>query len=66
MSEEQSKPMPTFAFLFPQQEARLLKGQCPLCGCNEPAATIKDDLSRKEYHTSGMCQNCQDQMFKEV
>ena len=31
--------------------------------CNGPAMEFKDDLSRKEYTISGMCQDCQDKMF---
>ena len=34
---------------------------CNLCG--EPAKDFHDDLSRKEYTISGMCQKCQDLAF---
>lgn len=31
--------------------------------CSKPAVEFKDDLSRKEYTISGMCQVCQDKTF---
>jgi hypothetical protein len=31
--------------------------------CKGPVSQFKDVESRKEYCTSGMCQNCQDQTF---
>ena len=31
--------------------------------CKAPELNFRDDLSRKEYCISGMCQTCQDQMF---
>lgn len=34
---------------------------CVLCGGN--AWTFKDELSKKEYSISGMCQRCQDKTF---
>ena len=43
---------------------RLRRGECPACGAREAAATIRDLLSRKEFHITGLCQNCQDDIFK--
>lgn len=34
---------------------------CLVCGA--PATEFKDELSRKEYTISGMCQDCQDKVF---
>jgi len=31
--------------------------------CSGDATDFKDDLSRKEYTISGMCQDCQDRIF---
>jgi hypothetical protein len=31
--------------------------------CAGPASSFSDDLSRREYQISGMCQACQDQFF---
>ncbi|KKN08497.1 hypothetical protein LCGC14_1056150 [marine sediment metagenome] len=35
--------------------------QCMTCPCD--ANEFKDDISRKEYLQSGMCQHCQDKVF---
>lgn len=35
----------------------------PPIGCGKPAANFKDELSRKEYSISGLCQTCQDAFF---
>ena len=32
--------------------------ECPICGCG-----FRDELSKKEYLISGMCQMCQDAVF---
>jgi hypothetical protein len=34
---------------------------CSFCG--KPATQFKDDLSKREYRLSGMCQRCQDGVF---
>ncbi len=31
--------------------------------CHEKANSFRDDLSRKEYTISGLCQTCQDDVF---
>jgi uncharacterized CHY-type Zn-finger protein len=31
--------------------------------CGKPATEFKDELSRKEYNISGLCQNCQNEIF---
>ena len=35
----------------------------PPMGCGGPAAEFKDDLSRKEFSITGLCQACQDKIF---
>ena len=38
--------------------------QCVTCGSPKvQAQDFKDDLSRKEFHISFMCQACQDKVF---
>jgi hypothetical protein len=32
--------------------------------CDGPVLSFKDELSRKEYTISGLCQECQDECFK--
>jgi len=36
---------------------------CPLCGSSVELDSFKNELSLKEFHISGMCQDCQDRMF---
>lgn len=33
--------------------------------CKQPANKFRDELSRKEFTISGMCQKCQDEVFGE-
>lgn len=35
--------------------------KCVLCG--KPAVEFKDEISKREYTISGMCQECQDKVF---
>lgn len=35
----------------------------PPVGCGGPAERFNDDLSRKEYTISGLCQDCQNRIF---
>lgn len=32
-------------------------------GCGEPITGFRDTISEREYRISGMCQNCQDDIF---
>ncbi len=32
-------------------------------GCGGPATEFRDDISRKEYTISGLCQKCQDAFY---
>ena len=34
--------------------------------CKSPAVAFRNALSEKEYSISGMCQRCQDSVFKEA
>lgn len=33
--------------------------------CDDPDLDFRDELSRKEYRISGLCQHCQDTVFGE-
>lgn len=33
--------------------------------CGKPATDFRDELSRKEFGISGLCQRCQDEFFAE-
>jgi uncharacterized CHY-type Zn-finger protein len=51
--------------LFPEEMGRRDQGKCPFCGKEiNPETDFRDDLSRKEYTISGMCQDCQDDFFQ--
>lgn len=40
------------------------QGVCPFCGKKiNPEVEFKDDISKKEFELSGLCQSCQDEMF---
>ena len=39
------------------------EGVCVLCG--GPTGVWRDEVSRKEYAISGLCQECQDGVFEE-
>lgn len=48
---------------FPEEIKNVEEGKCPTC--SGPIGTFRDELSRKEYSISGMCQKCQDSIFGE-
>jgi len=37
---------------------------CPFCGMPIKMEDFRDELSRKESRISGLCQSCQDEVFK--
>jgi len=37
--------------------------KCPTCGDKVSEKDLRDELSRREYKISFMCQNCQDEIF---
>lgn len=39
---------------------------CPFCGHEINPAEFRDAESRKEYEISGLCQQCQDEVFGDV
>jgi len=40
------------------------QGLCPFCGKRIDKNEFRDDLSRKEFKISGLCQKCQDEVFE--
>ena len=51
--------------LFPKQMENMDNGKCPFCGKDiNPETEFRDELSRKEFKISGMCQACQDDFFE--
>lgn len=55
-----SKPVFT---VFPEKAERAKEGKCTMCGKEIKEADFKDNLSKKEYSLSGLCQSCQDDTF---
>lgn len=53
--------------LLPQAERpeAIRLGFCslPPLGCGQPVTGFRDALSEREYGISGMCQDCQDEVF---
>lgn len=51
--------------VFPEQMERRDNGECPFCGKKIDPAEFRDELSRREFDISGMCQACQDDFFSD-
>jgi uncharacterized CHY-type Zn-finger protein len=50
--------------LFGRSRTLAIAGaQCVACG--RPATEFRNELSRKEFGISGLCQHCQDRFFDE-
>jgi len=49
--------------LFPERIPAKEAGICVLC--QQPASSFRDELSRREYDISILCQECQDEVFEE-
>lgn len=60
-----SKSKQLFDKMFPETAALKEKGLCP--GCKNPTSdtAFSDELSIDEFIQSGMCQECQDEIFVE-
>lgn len=50
--------------MFKKEVERVETGLCPFCGKKVDPKDFRDELSRKEFKISGMCQKCQDEVFK--
>lgn len=48
---------------FHKELQAIAEGKCPLCAKLVDSTQFKDELSLKEFKISGMCRNCQDDMF---
>lgn len=49
--------------LFPNETKNRREGRCAICGRKVDLASFRDELSRKEFGISGVCQECQDKTF---
>jgi uncharacterized protein with PIN domain len=55
-----------FAKTFPKAMEAIKNNICPTCGREIKFGArdqFKDEISRREYRISGMCQKCQDSVF---
>ena len=53
-----------FFKMFPKKVEDLKNRKCTGCGMYLYYKDFKNELSIKEYRISGMCQGCQDRVFK--
>ena len=49
--------------LFPEALERIKENKCAFCNKGIIESEFKDELSKKEYSISGLCQGCQDKTF---
>lgn len=56
-----SEKAPAIEALLGNRKAIIQADQC-VFGCG-PATQFRDELSKREYTISGMCQKCQDKVF---
>ncbi|MDD5649036.1 MAG: hypothetical protein PHF86_01265 [Candidatus Nanoarchaeia archaeon] len=50
---------------FKKEVQRIDLGLCPFCGISIKKDDFRDELSKKEFKISGLCQKCQDKIFEE-
>lgn len=51
--------------IMPGSVERILgQGHCAECDCEIKEDEFKDELSLREFHISGLCQKCQDSIWK--
>lgn len=50
---------------FGQAVTDVENGNCPTCQNTIDHADFRNEISRKEFGISGMCQKCQDSIFGE-
>jgi hypothetical protein len=48
---------------FGKQMDLIAEGKCPLCETTIDQTEFKDELSKREFKNSGICQKCQDKTF---
>jgi len=48
---------------FGKEVDKFLQGKCVFCGKPIYLDDFRNEISKREYGISGMCQQCQDKMF---
>lgn len=51
--------------VMPMAKALVAMGKCPMCHEDIDENEFKNELSKKEYTISGLCETCQDELFTE-
>lgn len=51
--------------IYPEAVEKIEAGICPFCHKKVTNQDFDDEVSLKEFAISGLCQKCQDQIFKE-
>lgn len=49
---------------FAKEMELVRSGRCPLCMRSIKAEEFRDEISKREFEISGLCQMCQDITFK--
>lgn len=62
-SEEIEQALKSLSGVDRREVIRSNKCQPSPIGCGGDATEFKDELSKKEYTISGLCQKCQDKVF---
>lgn len=52
--------------LFVDAKKLIEENRCPICKKQIKEDDFKTEISKREYSISGMCQDCQDDIWKEV
>ena len=48
---------------FAKEVESISQGKCPFCKKEVKSTDFKDELSKREFKISGLCQSCQDSVF---
>ena len=64
MLTKPDKNKPAFK-MFPKFWELIEKDRCPMCESKINEADFRNELSKKEFSVSGMCQSCQNKTFNE-
>ncbi len=65
MMERNPKIVELEKAMFPKETERKAEGNCPFCGKKiDVENEFRDEISKKEFGISGMCQSCQDDFFE--
>ena len=49
---------------FGKQVKKVEQGRCPFCKNKIKMEEFRDSVSWREFHVSGLCQTCQDAIFR--